>query len=87
MSGMKDVFDQQAERGRSCLEHYERLATGARIHDDDYIYEIAANAIADILHAVAQSGHDFRKIGTVAIGWAEESGADLYADGGVRVGA
>lgn len=76
MSAAKDAFTAQAERG---------LALIGSCHEED-VAEVAANLIADVLHAVAQEGYDFRKVAALGVAWAEEGGADLYALGGVREG-
>lgn len=81
MSAMKDAFDQQAERGLALLG----VTPSEWAYED--IAETASAAIADILHAVAQAGHDFRMVGATGIGWAEEGGADLYEIDGTRAGA
>ena len=84
MSASKDAFTAQAERGRAAIEAWR---ASLPISVNDTTDEAAANLIADILHAVAQDGHDFRYVGHEAIAYAEISGAELYADGGVRQGA
>jgi len=86
MSAMKDAFEKQADRGNDLIWQY---VDDMPISDLVGIEEIAAGAIADILHAVAQRGHDFRLIGRMGVAYAEESGADIYEDarGGTRAAA
>lgn len=84
MSAMKDSFDMQAERGRATIEAW-RSELPVAVNDD--LLQAAANCIADILHAVAQAGHDFRYVGREGIAYAEVSGADIYEPELPRVGA